>query len=125
MKKKIYKHNFGERLRSLRKQRGLTLEKLGELVGVSWRVIFYYEKETEHPPVHILVPIAKALKVSVDELLGVKGLTEEFNPKEAALWRRLKKAELLPPKDRKTLLDLLAALLAKSQRSHSNLPTKK
>lgn len=125
MKKKIQNINFGERLRSLRKQKGLTLEHLGKLAGVSWRVIYYYEKETIHPPAHLLIPIAKALKVSVDELLGTVFLKEELNPENAALWRRLKKAEILPPRDKKTLLDLLSALIAKSQnRSHNQAQSK-
>ena len=40
--------------------------------------------------VHLIEPLAKALKISTDELLGVKILQQQRDPQQAALWRRLK-----------------------------------
>lgn len=117
MKTKPFIDDFGKRLASLRKQRGLTQTQLGEKIGVSYRVIAYYEGETKYPPSHLLVPLAKALRTSTDELFGIKNIKEELNPEYASLWRKFKKAEILSLKDRKTLLDLLNALVAKSQNS--------
>src|SRR4030067_3232599 len=92
---------FGERLADLRKAMGLTQKQLGEKVGVSNRVIAYYEGETDYPPAHLVEPLAKALKVSSDELLGLKRIKQQLNPEHAALWRRLKKIETLPKRDQK------------------------
>jgi transcriptional regulator with XRE-family HTH domain len=114
MKRKSSIQNFGKRLADLRKQRGLTQQKLADLSGVSKRVVAYYEGETDYPPTHLLLPFAKAVCVSIDELLGVKPFKTGLDPEKAALWRRLKKAEHLSPKDKKTLLDLLNALVRKS-----------
>lgn len=58
--------------------------------------------------------LAKTLKVSADELLGMKDIKEQLNPDNAALWRRLKKIEHLPQKDQKALLHYLDALLKKN-----------
>ena len=38
-----------------------------------------------------------------------------MDPEKAAIWRRLKKVEQLSNKDKKTLLDMLTALLSKSR----------
>ena len=77
--------DFGKRLASLRKEQGLTQTQLGERVGVSCKVIAYYEGETHYPPAHLIEPLAKALKVSTDELLGVKLIKQQRDPQHAAL----------------------------------------
>jgi transcriptional regulator with XRE-family HTH domain len=71
--------------------------ELGKAVGVSQRVIAYYETESEQPPGALLVDLAKALKVSADELLGVKPAKEKATPKRARLLKRLQRVEQLPP----------------------------
>jgi len=106
--------DFGKRLANLRKELGLTQTELGEKVGVSCRVIAYYEGETHYPPAHLIEPLAKALKISTDELLGVKILQQQRDPQQAALWRRLKKIESLPKRDQKALLHYLDALVQKN-----------
>jgi hypothetical protein len=86
----------------------------GLCLGVSYRVIAYYEGETDYPPAHLIEPLAKALKVSSDELLGLKRIKQQLNPEHAALWRRLKKIETLPKRDQKALLHYLDALVSKN-----------
>lgn len=114
MKQTSTVEGFGERLADLRKAMGLTQKQLGEKVGVSNRVIAYYEGETDYPPAHLIEPLAKALKVSSDELLGLKRIKQQLNPEHAALWRRLKKIETLPKRDQKALLHYLDALVTKN-----------
>ena len=106
--------DFGRRLASLRKERGLTQTQLGEKVGVSCRVIAYYEGETNYPPAHLIAPLARALNVSTDELLGIRKIKQQLDPQHAALWRRLKKIESLPKQDQKALLHYLDALVRKN-----------
>ena len=60
---------FGARLVELRKVAGFTQLELAQTLGVSRRMIAYYEGETEHPPTTILPRLAHALGVSTDELL--------------------------------------------------------
>lgn len=114
MKRESTIKEFGKRLSDLRRAAGLTQGQLGEKVEVSYRVIAYYEGETSYPPAHLIEPLAKALKVSTDELLGVKDIKLQRDPQHAALWRRLKKIETLPKKDQKALLHYLDALVKKN-----------
>lgn len=91
---------FGERLRTLRKQRNLTQKQLAELVGVQNSIISFYEVGDRMPSPEMLVKLAAALRVSADYLLGIQktdtidvsGLTAD----EIAALRNL--AELLRSK---------------------------
>lgn len=98
MRKKTTVNGFGQRLAYFRKAKGLTQQVLGEMVGVSNRVIAYYEGETDDPPAHLIVPMANASGITMDELLGIVETKNDFDPNNAALWRRLKIVEELPKK---------------------------
>jgi len=101
---------FGRRLADIRKSRSMTQAQLGEFVGVSNRVIAYYETESDQPPGALLAELAKALKVSADELLGLKPPKEPTNPKLARLLNRLKRVADLPPADQRAVLQHIDAL---------------
>jgi transcriptional regulator with XRE-family HTH domain len=88
----------------------LTQAHLGDLVGVSNRVIAYYEKEPQYPPSRLIVPLAKALGVSSDELLGMKEAKPDLDPARAALWRNLKVVEVLPQIDQKAILHYIKTI---------------
>lgn len=104
---------FGPRLAIVRGQRGLSQEQLADAVGVSRRVIAYYEAESPQPPGALLADLARALTVSTDELLGVKPLASaQPAPKTARLLKRLQKVAELPPADQRTVLKLVDALHA-------------
>lgn len=113
MKYRTYE-GFGPRLRELRMARGLTQIDLGKKVGVSNRVINYYEDDNAQPPGPMLVELADALGVSVDQLLGRKPLKQTMTPRTARLLNRLRRIEELPPKDQKQILDHLEALILKN-----------
>ena len=62
---------FGQRLVALRKAAAMTQQELADEVGVSRRMLAYYEGQSEHPPTTLLPALAQALHVSTDELLGL------------------------------------------------------
>jgi transcriptional regulator with XRE-family HTH domain len=70
---------------TIRQRRGLTQAELEDAVGVSQRVIAYYETETDQPPGALLVDLAKALRVSADQLLGLAPVREQTKPKTGRL----------------------------------------
>lgn len=62
---------FGDRLRLLREDKSITQKELGLVIGVSDRVIGYYESNDRFPKDEdILRKIADYFNVSVDYLLG-------------------------------------------------------
>ena len=60
---------FGERLRRYRKDKGLTQQELADRVGVSNKTVSRWESGGGYPDVSMLVPLARALGVAVDDLL--------------------------------------------------------
>jgi transcriptional regulator with XRE-family HTH domain len=106
---------FGKRLREIRQRRAMTQAELGEAVGVSNRVIAYYEGDEAQPPGAMLVDLAKTLKVTSDELLGIKPLKEKASPKKARLLKRLEKVDELPPADQRAVLKFVDALVTSRQ----------
>ena len=64
---------FSERLREARKLRNLTQEQLAEKADVSRVMITRYECGQVIPTVEVLVRLADALHISIDDLLGRKG----------------------------------------------------
>jgi transcriptional regulator with XRE-family HTH domain len=108
---------FGARLAELRQARGLSQDELAALVDVSRRVIAYYEVQSAQPPGALLVDLAHALKVSTDELLGVKPVRETLSPKTARLLKRLRRIEELPPADQRAVLKLVDAMIDTHRRA--------
>lgn len=108
---------FGPRLAAIRQAQGLTQAELGHAAHVSQRVIAYYETESTQPPGALLVDLARALRVSADELLGLKPRTDKTSPKTARLLKRLQKIEDLPPADQRAILKLVDAMLDTRRRT--------
>lgn len=102
---------FGERLASLRKAAGFTQVELATEVGITQRMVAYYEAPSAQPPAHLLPQIAQVLRVSVDVLLG---LAEPRRPKKIAtnrLERRLMEIEKLDPKAKRQITQLLDSFI--------------
>jgi len=99
--------SFGDRLASLRKAAGYTQVELAAEMGITQRMVAYYEAPNAQPPAHLLPQLAQTLGVSVDVLLG---LAEPRRPKKVAtnrLERRLLEIEKLDPKAKRQLTQLL------------------
>lgn len=59
-----------EKMRELRKIKGLTMKQLGQMVGTSESAISFYERGLHEPDITTIKRIADVLGVSVDVLLG-------------------------------------------------------
>jgi len=67
---------LGERLRMLRKEKGLTQEELGRIIGVEKSTISYYESNRSTPNDEIKAKLADFFGVSLDYLLGRTDIRE-------------------------------------------------
>ena len=61
---------FASRIKALRKQKKLSQEQLGAVIGVSKYAVYLYEKGTNFPDARGLVALADYFDVSIDYLLG-------------------------------------------------------
>jgi len=62
---------IGERIRRYRKAKGLTQTELGDMVGLSQRLMTYYETQGGSPSADLLARFSAALGVPMNVLLGV------------------------------------------------------
>lgn len=63
-------NNFGQRIKLLRKKNDLTQEKLAELLGITYKSVSKWECGLTTPDLALIVPLAKILGITTDELLG-------------------------------------------------------
>lgn len=107
--------SFGEQLARLRQEAGLSQRDLAAEVGISQRMVAYYEKQTAHPPTHLLALLSKALGVSADQLLGMKEVKSNGRTRDNRLWRRFSQVEQLPQSQRKQIVQILDAFLEREK----------
>ena len=62
-------YDFGSRLKAIRQQRGLTQKKLAEEIGKSVQAVSSYERNSQIPPIEVMISIADVLNVSLDYLV--------------------------------------------------------
>lgn len=63
---------FGQRLRELRLERGLTQLQLATLPSTTQGTIGKYEREELQPNINMIIEICKVLEISSDYLLGLE-----------------------------------------------------
>src|SRR5687768_5506328 len=90
------KESFAQRLVRIRKSKGMTQVELARDAGISPRMVAHYETKIQNPAPDTVVRLAKALKISVDELFGSKPFPKMDIPKSRKLFRKLKSVEALP-----------------------------
>ncbi len=60
---------FGEKLRALRTQRGLTVQQLGDMLGIHNSHVVRMEKGQRKPSVDVVLEISRIFDVSADTLI--------------------------------------------------------
>lgn len=63
--------DFGMRLKTLRKQAGLTQQQLATQLGITKSVVSFYELQARSPSPEVLAKLAQIFHVSADYLLGL------------------------------------------------------
>lgn len=107
---------FPERLRRLRKQKGLSQSQLGQRVDVHYTHIGRYERGVSRPAADTLKRLADALDVSGDFLLeGAFDDAAKAHFDDRELLRQFQAVEKLPDEDKAVVKRLLDAFLTQKQ----------
>jgi transcriptional regulator with XRE-family HTH domain len=106
---------IGERLARFRKERGITQVEMAELLGVSQPNVSDYERGELRLHGEMLIKLARVLRVSADEILGLHQSPPARAPRDRRLLRRLQDVDRLSKRDRQALLRTLDAFLSKAQ----------
>ena len=81
------KYETGERIRRIRKDRGLSQKAFAEQLGVSNSRVSNWEQGINRPDADILAQICQILNVSPSEILNVHISEDEYSEHEKALVR--------------------------------------
>ena len=103
---------FGARLFAARKARGCTQQELADALGVTKRTIAYYEGNTDGPTIRMLLKIAQVLNVTASYLLGESTQKSIELDIPNNLKRPVTQLKQLPPKDQKTIIRTIEAMVA-------------
>jgi len=98
--------DLGKRIYDLRKEQGLTREKLGKIIGTSGAIIGRYERNERTPSVEIARKMAQALNVSLDYLVGN---TEVLL--DTSIIKKIQEIQKLPKEDKGHLFYVLDNIL--------------
>ena len=84
--------SLSEKLKSLRKEKNVSQEKLAEYLGVSFQAVSKWENGNTYPDILLLPDIARFYGITIDELLQVEKIDEqrlvdEFEDQAEALCR--------------------------------------
>ncbi len=93
---------FSEKLKSLRKQRGITQEQLANDLGIGVSTIGMYESNIRNPSYKVLKQISNYFNVSVDYLVNEPGHKDSFN-----LDFYIERMQELSPEEREKVLDFI------------------
>jgi transcriptional regulator with XRE-family HTH domain len=108
---KLGNESLGERLAVFRKQRGLTQTELAQQVGVTQPLVSDYERGRLQLSAEMAVRFAMALKVSCDDLLGVRPTNGNGGAPPRRLMKRVEKIQRLSVADQRSLLRTIDGFL--------------
>ncbi|MBE6799474.1 MAG: helix-turn-helix transcriptional regulator [Ruminococcaceae bacterium] len=93
--------NLGEKLKSLRKNKNISQEKLAQYLNVSFQAVSKWENSSTYPDIELLPELARFFGITVDELLGAeqideKNLYKEYETRAAEIYRNGDISKTLP-----------------------------
>ena len=108
---------LGRNIAEMRKWRDLTQRDLAKILGISQSHVAKWETDKAQPRSKTLEEIAKALNVSVEELLagGNEGLEQAINVKDQELLTLLRELQNLSANEINALKTVIRGLLSRSR----------
>lgn len=98
--------DLGKKILELRKEKKITREKLGKIIGTSGAIIGRYERDERTPSVEIARKMAQALGVSLDYLVGNTDFLLDTD-----IIKKIQDIQKLPQEDKNHLFYLLDNIL--------------
>jgi transcriptional regulator with XRE-family HTH domain len=114
----VYGDDMAEksRLRELRETAGLSVRELARQIGEQHTNVLYWESSGNLPRSNVLIPMAKALGVSVEVLLGEPTARRTVKPggKTGAVFEAVSK---LPRRQQQKIVEVVEALVAQHSKA--------
>ena len=107
----VFNMPFSERLATIRKERHLTQEALGDQIGLTKAQIYRYEKGSSKPTLDVIKNLAIALSVTTDQLIFEEG---ERQPDDSLLLL-LEGVSKLDPEEKHVIKQMVEGIMLKHQ----------
>lgn len=104
------KEEVGQRIRTLREARGMMQVEIAKILGIDQSNVSAIERGVRGLTVHQTLKLARALRVSTDEILSDMQ-TRDDGPLDRRFLRRLQRVGQLPKRDQQALLRTIDAFL--------------
>ncbi len=75
----FFVYNYSIKIKEIRKEKGISQNKLAKSLNTKQQVISRYEREESSPSLERLVEIAQILGVSLDELVEFKKIHADYS----------------------------------------------
>ncbi len=102
--------SFGKRLTEVRKDKKMSQDEVGKLVGVHGAVIGRYERDEVKPSIEMATQLAEALEVSLDYLVGSTDILLE-----KSIVNRVLDIQKLKENDKQDVFALLDAFIKQTK----------
>ncbi len=102
--------SFGKRLAEVRKDKKISQDELGKLIGVHGAVIGRYEREEVKPSIEIATQLSEVLEISLDYLVGAMDVLMDKN-----IVNKILDIQKLKESDRKHVFALLDAFIKQTK----------
>jgi len=104
--------SFGKRVSEERKEKNISRDELGNLIGTSSAVIGQYERDDVKPSFDVAIRLASALDLNLEYLAGKEDKEPTLDKKTLY---RLELLEKLPDADKNRITETLDALIRDAQ----------
>jgi transcriptional regulator with XRE-family HTH domain len=111
---------FGQRMATLRQQKGLTQIQLAERMNTTQKMIDYYERRSPNPTLDVMQKIPAALELSVTELLGEEAVTVRAPRKSgptSKVQQVFDEVARLPRRQQDKIVEVVSALMTQYEQS--------
>jgi transcriptional regulator with XRE-family HTH domain len=106
---------LGQRVATARKASGITQVQLAEILGIAQQTLAHYELGRLRVAVALLPPLAKALGVTVEELIGEETPSARRGP-APKLQQQIERIQQLPRSKQRFVIEMLDTVLAQQSR---------
>ena len=106
---------LGQRVAAARKASGLTQVQLAEVLGIAQQTLAHYEMGRLRVAVALLPPLARALGVTVEDLMGEETPPARRGP-APKFQQQIERIQKLPRAKQRFVLEMLNTVLAQQSR---------
>ena len=101
-----------QRVAALRQQAGLSQVRLARILDIPQRTLSFSEREAEAIPSSLVPAMAKALDVTIEQMLGLEPSGQKKRGPQSQLEKQMAAIASLPRKEQQQLLAVVEAFIS-------------